>query len=243
MPFWMFVRRCSLYCLAQPPPLSHTSMPALKTNSWTGKSRVGGNLPEWGIDFVWPKRVLHSWSRQREGSETCFTNRRAKAPMQNYFLTAPGKIALCCAVIFFFLYRWHNTFQSLVTMGTSRSLFRFTAAAVQPAIFYASFRMVAALAKLEVNQTFVSAWCHCLQTLHTLCCVSLSFICNRLLIASKPLLRMKMCFSQCEWISLCFFFLSKQRTQTHGSLWLSPFLSTSAEAAGFIVLVRSGKCE
>lgn len=65
------------------------------------KSREGGNLPEWGIDFVWPKRVLHSWSWQQESSETCFTNRRAKAPMQNYFLTASGKITHSCAPFFF----------------------------------------------------------------------------------------------------------------------------------------------
>lgn len=104
------------------------------------KGREGGNLPEWGIDFVWPRRVLHSWSRQQEGSETCFTNRRAKAPMQNYFLTAPGKITHSSAPFFFLLlYRWHNTFQSLVTGSTSRPLFRFKAAAVQrAAVCYAS---------------------------------------------------------------------------------------------------------
>lgn len=66
------------------------------------KRREGGNLPEWGIDFVWPKRVLHSWSWQQESSETCFTNRRAKAPMQNYFLTASGKITRSYAPLFFF---------------------------------------------------------------------------------------------------------------------------------------------
>lgn len=66
------------------------------------KRREGGNLPKWGIDFVWPKRVLHSWSWQQESSETCFTNRRAKAPMQNYFLTASGKITHSCAPLFFF---------------------------------------------------------------------------------------------------------------------------------------------
>ena len=83
-------------------------MPALKTNSRTGekkkKSKEGGNLPEWGIDFVWPKRVLHSWSRQQEGCESCCTNRRAKAPMQNYFLTAPGKITHFCAPFFFLIF-------------------------------------------------------------------------------------------------------------------------------------------
>lgn len=88
---WMFVKRCSLSRLAVLLSSSHKSKAALKTNS-----REGGNLPEWGIDFVWPRRVLHSRSWQQESSETCFTNRRAKAPVQNYFLTARS-----CAPPFF----------------------------------------------------------------------------------------------------------------------------------------------
>lgn len=102
-------------------------MAALKTNSPAAggkKGREGGNLPEWGIDFVWPQRVLHSWSWQQESSETCFTNRRAKAPMQNYFLTAPGNITHSCAPFFLFFlslpfHRWHNTFQPLVAVTTT----------------------------------------------------------------------------------------------------------------------------
>lgn len=69
---------------------SYKSMPALQTNSLTEEKKKWevGNLPEWGIDFVWPRRVLHSWWGRRDFFGA---NGRAKAPMQNNILTAPGE--------------------------------------------------------------------------------------------------------------------------------------------------------